>query len=221
MHTKNYDTNVKKEWREQVWSYWRHISGRMVLPASLQYWTLSDVILDANYEPYGELAHIKEFGLLESDRSFYGVCNNKEKAMRNLPPCLHCGVAPKDHDKGPCRSYSDNHPWNPLYGDIARLVGEFHKHGAFRPGIINLDTTNGKDLGWELAASVGQYCVGHSGTVMILNLIKKHRGLDHSDAEILEEAKRYRCFRSATLHDPENQYQGGVNCQMRTVFLVW
>lgn len=221
MHAKNYDTEVKREWREQVWSYWRKLSGLRALPKSLQYWTLSDTALNDDHEPYGELAHIKEFGLLENDHSFIGVCNEKSKALRNLPPCPHCGVAPKDHDKGDCKRYSSVHPWVTLHGDIARRVGDYHKLGILHPGIINLDTVHGKDLGWELAARVGKYCVGHSGAVLILNLIKKHRGLDHDTAEILKGVEQYRCFRSATLYDPEIEYQGGVNCTMKTVFVAW
>jgi hypothetical protein len=221
IHNKNYDTDVKRKWREMVWSYWRQLSGQTVLSKDLQYWTLPDKILDDNHEPFGELKHIKEFGLIESDRSFIGVCNEKTKALRNLPCCQQCDVHPEDHDSGDCLNYSSGYQWAALYGDIANLVGEFNKHKKFHPGIINLDSINGKDLGWKLAARVGQYCVGHPGTVMILNLVKKYRCINNDTVEILDEKDRYRCFRSATLYNPEIEYQGSAVCTMMTVFLVW
>jgi hypothetical protein len=212
-HHKNYDTDVKQKWREDVWGYWRYLSGLSQIPKDRQYWTLGDRTVK-NGQEVGELKAIQSYGLLEDISSFVSVNFDKEKAVPNLPPCGECGQVLLSHYDLD-HHYRHGANWYALPGSIEQIVPIASRLGRFKPALVNLDTTNFPKKGYALAGKVGKYCP--PGSYMAVNLIYKFMSR-HEPLQSVEDFTQTHRLSHAKIHIPGIEYRNG-NCCLATIFL--
>jgi len=216
-HRKNYEKEVKRAWREKVWSWWKSHTGLSQVSKDMEYWTLGDKIYDGIRE-CGELAHILEYGLLEVPESFISACFDKAKTAHNLPPCRHCGALGHNHSGD--HQYQTSKGWKTLSYPIDSAIAIAYQGGGFRPQIINLDTTHFPKKAWRLANLVGQYCKPGSGTVMFINVIDDFMSRAASQDALLEGYRKCHHLQVSTPPEVVTSYQNG-KCHLTTVALEW
>ena len=212
-HNKNYETEVKNEWRHNLWDYWRKWSGLKQIPKDKQYWTLGDRTIKEGIET-GELHSIQNYGLLEDIKSFHTVNFEKEKAKDNLPPCRDCGKFYIEHDSSHLYIYGAG--WKSYAGDIGHIVPILHHRGLFEPSLINLDTTHFSDHAYKLAAKICRYCP--PGSFMAINMVYDRFCSRIKPESSILEYKQNRYLSTAKFHDPGIRYING-NCHLATIFL--